>query len=200
VFAGELASHGVVVFGTDYSGSPEYAVECGYRHVLEVAPDYGGDLTQPVTLFGYSAGGSGAFWHGLGEDKYGPDATYGAIPCPPGAERPGIIVSVNACHVTTTEIEGRIRFWGNPDAQITLISGDSDDVCGAWQSIEGHRLLVEAGYAATYEEIPDANHWEPVFHDLAYGNYSTLDADHPAGQATVRATLDAIGIRTEPSN
>ncbi len=197
VFADELASHGVVVIGTDLtSARVDVDVECGYRYAQEAGSDYGGDPSLPVTFLGYSAGATGALINGLGEDAYGPEGTV-SVPCPPGTERPQTIVSLNGCHTTYTEVESRVRNWGNQDAMITLISGADDDVCPPRESIAAQELLTEAGYNAAYVEIPDANHWEIIFHDLSYGTYKTLEPDDPAGQATVQAVLDAIGISNE---
>ena len=79
-------------------------------------------------------------------------------------------------------------------------TGADDDVCPARGSIAAQELLTEAGYDATYVEIPDANHWQVIFHDQSYGTYKTLEPDDPAGQATVQAVLDAIGITTDTTN
>lgn len=191
VIANELAKHGVVVVGTDFRN--ENDVECGYRFAREVAVDYNGDISQPVTILGYSAGATGAVIHGLSEESFGPDSILD-VGCPPGVVRPEIIVSINGCHTGTTNIEGRVRFWGNQDARILVISGANDEVCGTVQSEQAQTALQDAGYDVSLVEIPDANHWEVIFHDMAYGTYSTLETDNPSGQATVQAVLDFIGI------
>lgn len=193
VLAGELASHGVVVVGTDFRN--ENDVECGYRFAREVAGDYNGDITQPMTILGYSEGATGAIIHGL-SDSFGPDSTLD-VGCPPGVGRPEIIVSINGCHTQNTNIEGRVRFWINEDARILLISGAEDEICGTLQSEQAQTALQDGGYDASLVEIPNANHWQVVFHDLAYGNYSTLESDDPSGQATVEAILEAIGVDSQ---
>lgn len=191
VFAAELASHGVVVFGTDFMNSDD--IECGYQHVMGTAGEFDGDLTRPVTMFGYSEGATEVLWHGLSEASYGPDSNL-IVGCPLTAERPHIIVSLNGCHLTNSQIDGRIGFWDNEDAVITLISGTNDAVCGTRHSEAALASLTNGGYETSYVEIPDANHWEVIFHDMAYGIYETLEPDDRAGQATVQAVLDAIGI------
>lgn len=194
VLASELASHGVVVVGADFFASRiDNDAECGYRYARQVAADYNGDIAQPVTMLGYSAGASQAVSHGLSESSYGPDSTLD-VGCPPGAPRPEIIVSINGCLAVDMNIENLVRFWGNQDAGIVLISGTNDDVCGRWQSEQAQTALQGGGYDVSLVNIPDANHWQVVFHDRSFGNYITLEADDPAGQATVTAILEAIGI------
>ena len=61
VLATGLASRGVVVFVTDYGSLASVAdaarfTECGYRFSLDFADQYGGDLSQPVAMDGYSLG------------------------------------------------------------------------------------------------------------------------------------------------
>mgnify|MGYP001828146006 CR=1 FL=1 len=199
VLATELASHGVVVFGTDVvSSSHQRDIECGYRFTRDHADDYGGDVTQPVTMVGYSVGAADALIHGLNSDAFSPESTNPVdVACPPGAPRPEIIVSISGCHVTFTGVEGRVRYWDNKDADITLVSGADDDVCRSKESIEAQAVLRAAGYNASYVEIPDANHWEVVFHDLSYGSFKTLETDNPAGQATVETILTAIGVEQQ---
>jgi acetyl esterase/lipase len=200
VFATEVASRGVLVFGTDITPArARNDTECGYRYVVDAADQYGGDINQPVTMIGYSVGATMALVHGLGEASFGPDSNLD-VGCPPGVERPDVIVSINGPHVSTSQVEERVVYWGNTKAEICLIAAENDGVVGSHESVTAHELLADAGYSAEYIEIPNANHWEPVFHDMAYGNYSTLDSDHPAGQATVQATLDAIGITTEATD
>lgn len=200
VFAQELASHGVVVFGTDFvMASGKRDVECGYRFMSDTVAEHGGDLTRPITFLGYSAGALAALDHGLNGNAYGPDSILD-VGCPPGAQRPGIVVALNGCFLTWPDLESQVRFWDNRDAEITLISADGDEVCGSQHSIEARRILSDEGFDVGYVEIADANHWEVVFHDLAYGTYSTLDADLSAGQETIQAVLNAMGIADDGDN
>jgi acetyl esterase/lipase len=197
--ATELASHGVVVFGTDFRPTPflgQQDMECGYRFIRDIAADYNADMTQPVTILGYSAGATGAMVHGLSEESYGPDSNLD-LGCPPGVPRPDIIVSINGCHASETNVEDQVRFWDNQDARIVLISGAEDEVCGTWQSEQAQTALRDAGYDVSLTEIPDANHWQVIFHDMSFGNYTTLESDEPAGQATVTAILEAIGADSD---
>lgn len=56
---------------------------------------------------------------------------------------------------------------------------------------QGIAVLESAGYDVVFVKVPDSNHGEIVFHDYD-NNWETLPGDHPAGQATVQAILDAI--------
>lgn len=194
VLATELARQGLAVFAADMYKLPQDA-ECAYRFVRTSAEEYGGDLSQPVTMVGYSTGASVTLVHGLGEDSYGPDSNLD-IGCPPGAPRPDVLVSLNGCHVTVTEVDSRVRFWDNTDAHIVLVASGQDTVCAPWNSEQAATTLREAGYDVTLVEIPDANHWAAVFHDLAFGTYSTLPVDDPSGQEAVETILAAIDEAT----
>lgn len=200
VLATELASHGMVVFGSDFvTSSHQKDLECGYRFARDHAENYGGDLAQPVTMVGYSVGAADVLLHGLNAAAFGPEGTVD-VACPPGVPRPDIIISISGCHVSFTDVEGRVRYWDSKDAEIVLVSGADDDVCRSQESITAQTVLQGAGYDASYVEIPGANHWEVVFHDLAYGSYKALESDDPAGQATIETILTAIGVKNESSN
>ena len=202
VLATELASHGVVVFGTNVEWqSHQRDIECGYRFARDHAEDYGGDLSQPVTMVGYKEGAADAIIHGLNSDAFSHEGTAAVdVACPPGVPRPEIIVPIGGCHVTFLEIEGRVRYWDNKDAEIILVSGADDDVCVPQESITAQSVLQGAGYDVSYVEVPDANHWEVVFHDRSYGSFKTLETDDPAGQATVETILTAIGVEQQATN
>ena len=199
VLATELARHGVVVFGTNVEWqSHQRDIECGYRFTRDHAEDYGGDLTQPVAMVGYHQGAADALIHGLNSDAFSPEGTVNVeVGCPPAVARPEIVVAIGGCHVTFLEVEGRVPFWDNKDAQIALVSGANDDVCLSQESLVAQTVLQDAGYNVSYVEVPDANHWEVVFHDRAYGSWKTLETDNPAGQATVETILTAIGIEQQ---
>jgi hypothetical protein len=77
VIAEQLAGRGVLVFVTDQHGPEDLPqttadVEYGYRFVRGVAAVYGGDLAQPVTMFGHSMWASAVLVHDLGEEEFGP--------------------------------------------------------------------------------------------------------------------------------
>jgi len=202
--ATELARQGTVVFATDmrapYLFHIEKDAECGYRLTRTIAEEYGGDLEQPVTMVGYSLGAPFALRHGLSEESFGPVSIYD-VGCPPGAPRPDVIIPINGCHQTPEfDYESVVRYWGNKEADVVVVSGSDDTVCATRHSEHAEEYLESAGYDVTLVEVADANHWEVIFHDLAYGNYKTLPADHAAGQETVKTILDAIEAPSSSSH
>ena len=131
VLATELASHGVVVFAADTRTVPfnapnyEQDVECGYRFSRTIADEYGGDLTQPVTFVGFSLGATAVLYHGHGA-QFGPDGWYDE--CFEVTPRPDVVVAIAGCHKKFDYPVGA-REWGNPDADVVLVSGSEDTDC-----------------------------------------------------------------------
>lgn len=207
VLATELAKNGVLVLASDIAvdnlDDAQQSAECGYRYALSIAEDHGGDLTEPVTMLGFSLGATGALIHGLNDSAYGPNGVYEK--CPPAAERPDLVASIAGCHAQTTGIKGGelpnepavpmeydpVWDWDSTTADVLLIAGSDDSVCRAIQSQDAQEALLAAGFDATYVEIAEAEHGEMVFHDID-ANWATLPNDHPQGQETVTAILDAI--------
>lgn len=193
VLATELAQRGVVVFGTDWRttrGAPELQqdVECGYRFIRTVADQYGGDLTQPVTIAGFSMGATAAVNHGLGAD-YGPDGWYDV--CFEGAPRPDVVVSLAGCHYNGVPPSQGFTEWGNFDANIVLVSGSDDTECRTEQSEFAEDVLETEGYQVKRFEVAGGNHGEFIFLD-SDNNWQPVPVDHPTSQETVTIILDAI--------
>jgi predicted esterase len=201
IMAEELASRGIVVIAA--SGRTTEAVEqgrfadlvqdteCGYRFARTIAEDYGGDLDQVVTMVGYSFGATGVLAFGLQEAAFGPGGTYEE--CFSGAPRPEVIVAVSGCHY---EFEGNptgfdTTGFGNEDAALVLVAGENDPVCAAWQSEDAANALEAMGYDAAFVEIPNANHFSVIFHDLVDDEWLAAP-EEPAGHAVVDVILDAI--------
>lgn len=190
-----LARQGVVVFASDYraSGTEEQFTAdlvCGYRYTRIIASKYGGDLTRPVTALGYSRGGQLVFG-GLQKAVYGPGGSYHE--CFQGTAVPDVIVAIDGCYYTykNLKFDFPVALLDDKDAHLVLLSGQKDDVCAAWQSTRAAKALDAAGHDTTLVPIPDANHYQPIFHDLVGGKWLT-DPDSPAGKKTVQAVLDAI--------
>lgn len=192
VVATELAKRGVVVFGTDLRTEPlvpeqvEQDSECGYRYARQVAAEYGGDLTEPVTMFGFSLGASGAVVHGL-DTRYGQDGDYSV--CYQSEARPDVVVSVAGCLEQLPE--NWLASLDSSDADVVLVTGSEDTVCPTGQSEYAQAILEPNGFAVTMHEVPDADHGELVFHDLD-NDWAELPRDDPSGQTTVTVVLDAI--------
>lgn len=202
--AGELAGRGAVVFAADWRPhSVEQDLECGTRLALSVAEDYGGDLDQPFTFVGHSAGAAAALEGGLNEAAYGPGGTYRA--CFTGRQMPDVIVAISGCHY---EFESQsypfdISRLSNDDADLVLIVGTEDQICEPWQSRDAAEALRTAGYSVEYVEIEEANHNTVIFHDCrgrpAGAPSFCVDEDErltlpddPAGREVVEAIFDAI--------
>lgn len=193
LLAPALARHGVVVFVSDYNpvGTTDELIRdvvCGYRYARRIAPDYGGDLTRPVTGVGYSEGAR--FISALVVPDFGPTGSYSA--CFTGAPPPTVLVGINGCYYSYQN--KKIDFstdLGTKDVDLVLVTGTRDDVCVTSQSQKAADALRSAGYRTTLVSIPGANHYTPVYHDVVHGTWTALPTE-PAGDATVRAVLDAI--------
>jgi len=192
-----LAREGVVVFAADYrSTTPQHweqDAECGYRFVRSIAEEHGGDLDLPVTSVGYSLGATLVLEGGLNDAVYGVAGSYDE--CFSGAPRADVTVAVAGCHY---EYEGRqfdfdasTTRWANREADLVLVAGTDDAICEVWQSRDATETLRSAGYDVDLVEIPGANHFRLIFHDLVEGEWHTLP-DETAGERVVETILDAV--------
>jgi len=169
-------------------------VECGYRFARSIADEYGGDLDQPVTFVGWSLGATAALGIGLTEDI---DPTGEFVSCFSDVTRPDVIVAISGCYF---EFEGvkqsnfDVSAWGNKDADITMLAGEQDTVCAAWQSEDAAAQLRSAGYEVDLGMLEGANHYAPIFHNLVDGEWIVVE-DDPPGERTVSMILDAIAAQ-----
>ena len=195
-----LARAGAVVFAPTYRSNFDTVEElvragddisCAYQLARRVAPDYGGDLSQPVTAVGWSLGADFLLFGSLeppaGEDDGGR--------CPGQVPRPDVVVGISGCYY---EFEGKpvswfddVTSWSNKGLDIHLVDGDRDTVCPAWQTEKVAAALTAAGYHVGVVKLEAANHYAPVFHDVRNGQWQMI-TDDPAGEHTVRVILDAI--------
>jgi dienelactone hydrolase len=199
-FATRLARGGAVVFAPTYRsdvtteaglGAAGQDLACGYQFARTTASRHGGDITQPVTAVGWSLGADLAVLGGLSEPS--PDD-----PCPGGAAPPDIVVGMSGCYY---ENQGRPVTWfddvsslGNKDADVYLIAGERDATCPAWQSQRLSDALRDAGFQVHLVQLPGADHYAPVFHEVRDGRFRVV-ADDAAGQQAVQVVLDAIASR-----
>lgn len=194
VLAAQLAEEGVLVFATDWSVDLPMQVlerdaECGYRYVRSIAEEHGGDLSQPVTMIGFSLGADAVLPHGLSESAYGPEATYNLL-CMPGVPRPEVVVSLQGCF-NLPNFEGLAARWGNKEAELVLMSGLKDTVCPPFRSKAAEIHLADNGYDVILVEVADAKHGGLVFHDID-NDWAEYPADYGPGQRAVEAILGAI--------
>jgi dienelactone hydrolase len=194
-----LARAGAVVFAPTYStdltteqGFVRAAddIVCAYQLARRTAPAYRGDLTQPVTVVGWSLGADFVLLgslQGSGENSSGR--------CPGEVPPPDVVVGLSGCYY---EFEGKpvtwfadITNWGNKSAHIYLIDGSRDAVCPAWQTEKLAASLRAAGYTVEVVELDGANHFAPVFHDLRDGRWQVIMED-PAGEQAVNTIIAAI--------
>jgi dienelactone hydrolase len=203
--ATRLAREGVVVFAPTYRSDLSTQkglvdtvndVECGYRFIRSIAAEYGGDLDQPVTFVGWSLGATAALGIGLTENV---DPTGKYVSCFSNAPRPDVIVAISGCYF---EFEGvqqsyfDVSEWGNKNAGLTLLAGDDDTTCAAWQSKDAEAQLLSAGYDVDLVILERANHYAPIFHDLVNGEWVVI-ANDPPGERTVEVILDAIAANQD---
>jgi dienelactone hydrolase len=208
--ATRLASAGTVVFVPTYHSdisTPDDLVRatddisCAYQLARRAAPDYGGDLSQPVTAVGWSLGADFVLLGSL----QGPGGEVATGRCPGQVPRPDVVVGLSGCYY---EFDGQpvswfddITGWDNKDAAVRLVAGDRDTTCPAWQSEKLVAVLGAEGYHADLTRLADANHFAPVFHDMRNGQWQVI-TDDPPGERTVQVILDAIaaGRQTRPTD
>ena len=101
--ATRVASAGAVVFAPTYHS--DFAtmedlvragddISCAYQLARRTAPEYGGDLTQPVTAVGWSLGADLVLLGSLQEPAG--EADDGR--CPGPVPRPDVIVGISGCY------------------------------------------------------------------------------------------------------
>lgn len=195
-----LAKAGVVVFAPTYNTDLTTSegltrasddIVCAYEVARRTAPEYGGDLTQPVTAVGWSLGADFGLLGVLG-----PPADTGTGRCPGEAPRPDVVVALSGCYY---EFEGTpvtwfddLSGWINKDAGVYLVDGDHDPTCPASQTEKLARSLRTEGYDVDVTQLSSANHGAPIFHDERDGRWQVI-TDDPAGEQAVDVILDAIG-------
>jgi dienelactone hydrolase len=167
--------------------------ECAYRYSRAIATDYHGDLHAPMTFVGWSLGASLVLNQGLTEHV---DAAGEPMGCFAEVARADVIIAISGCYY---EYEGaKFDFdtsgFGNKDADITLVAGEQDTTCAAWQTEKAAAALKAAGYDVEVLILAGASHYAPIFHEHVNGQWVVVPGS-PAGQKTVEIILDAIGAR-----
>jgi dienelactone hydrolase len=194
-----LAKAGVVVFAPTFTtdmSTPEGLtrasddIVCAYQTARRIAPEYGGDLTQPVTAVGWSLGADLVVLGGLGPQT---DSSTGR--CPGEVPSPDVVVALSGCYY---EFEGNpvtwfddLTGWTNKNAGVYLLSGDNDTTCPASQTDRLATSLRAEGYDVAVTQLRSANHSAPIFHDEREGKWQVI-TDDPAGKQTVEVIVDAI--------
>ena len=194
VLATELAKQGVVVFVSDFrsTGSGidmKKDLVCANQYAASVAGDYGADPDQSWTFVGHSLGASIV----LNPRDDVLDEPGGALdPCIEGLPVKGAIVAMEGCYYDSPD--DPISDVTMPEAGIpvTLVAGEKDQTCPAWQSENAAQALEEAGYDVTLVTLPGGTHGTPLFLDPSQDPWAQLPSDDPGGQATVAAILAAI--------
>ena len=197
--ATRLAKAGVVVFVPTYAtdvSTPEGMtraaddLSCAYQVARRVAPEHGGDLTQPVTIVGWSLG---ADFGVLGD--LGPPTDGSTGRCPGELPRPNVVVGLAGCYY---EFQGKpvtwfddLTDWSNKTAAVHLVDGDDDATCPAEQTDKLAASLRAAGYDVDVTQLTSANHGAPIFHDERDGQWQEI-TDDPAGEQAVKIILNAI--------
>jgi dienelactone hydrolase len=194
-----LAKAGVVVFAPTYNtdlSTPEGLtgasddIVCAYQAARRIAPEYGGDLTQPITAVGWSLGADFVVLGALG-----PPTDSGTGRCPGEMPSPDVVVALSGCYY---EFEGNpvtwfddLTGWTNKSAGVYLVDGDNDATCPASQTERLATALRAEGYDVAVTQLSSANHSAPIFHDERDGQWEVI-TDNPAGEQTVEIIVDAI--------
>lgn len=194
-----LAEAGVVVFAPTYNTDPSTPeglarasddLVCAYQVARGIAPDIGGDLTQPVTVVGWSLGADFGVLGALG-----PPTDSSAGRCPGEVPSPDVVVALAGCYY---EFDGNpvtwfddLTGWSNKTADVYLLYGDNDATCPASQTERLATSLRAEGYDVAVTQLSSADHAAPIFHDERDGQWQVITED-PAGEQAVEVILDAI--------
>src|SRR5262245_41102461 len=194
-----LAKAGIVVFVPTYNtdlSTPEGLtrasddVGCAYQMARRIAPEYGGDLSRPVTALGWSLGADVVVLGALG-----PATDSGTGRCPGDLPRPDVVVALSGCYY---EFEGDpvtwfddLTGWTNKSADVHLVGGDNGSTCPASQTERLATSLRSEGYDAAVTRLGSADHGAPIFHDERDGRWEVI-TDDPAGEQAVDIIVDAI--------
>jgi dienelactone hydrolase len=197
--ATRVAAAGAVVFVPTYStdlSTPTGLtragddLSCAYRLARRSAQEYGGDLTRPVTVVGWSLGADLAVLGALGP---GDDPDAGR--CPGDVPRPDVVVALSGCYyrfqgapVTWFDDLGQ---WTGADIDVHLVAGDDDVTCPASQTDRLAVSLRVAGYDVAVTHLTSADHGAPIFHAERDGRWQVIP-DDPAGEQVVEVILDAV--------
>ena len=180
-----LARQGVLVFvptyRTDVSTAEGFAtavddIVCGYLTARRVAARYGGDLTRPVTVVGWSMGADFAVLGGLG-----PDGDRSTSRCPGPVQRPDVVVGLAGCYYA---FDGKpvtwfrdLTGWTNKRSAVRLVDGGRDVTCPAPQSERLAAALRAAGYDVTLTSVTSADHPALVFQQYRDGKLAVRKHD-----------------------
>lgn len=194
--ATELAAQGVVVFVPEYRSMSSSADEmktdlvCGIQHALSVAGEYGGDPDQPYVFVGHSLGAQ-LVMSPQAEVREGTEGALAA--CFEGLPSgPDVIVSMAGCHYESPDGAPYSVTLPSPGTPVTLVAGEDDQTCEAWQSEDAAAALEAAGYDTTLVVIPGGTHGTPLFLDDSQEPWPPVPTDDPGGQQAVNAILTAI--------
>jgi alpha-beta hydrolase superfamily lysophospholipase len=155
-----------------------------------VATEYGGDQNQPYVFVGHSLGAQLV----MTPQADVREGTQGALAAcfeglPPG---PDVIVSMTGCHYESPDGDTYPVTLPAAGTPVTLIAGEDDRTCEAWQSEDAATALEAAGYDTTLVVIPGGTHGTPLFLDDSQEPWVPVPTDDPGGQQAVAATLNAI--------
>lgn len=197
--ATRVARAGAVVFVPTYHTDLRTAqdlvragddISCAYRIALRSARRYGGDLSQPITVVGWSLGADLSVLGSLGP-RVDPDAGR----CPGELRRPDVVVALSGCYY---RFQGSpvtwfddLTGWTNKDADVHLAAGDHDVTCTASQTDRLARSLRTQGYDVAVTRLRHATHGAPIFHEDRDGRWQVV-RDDPAGEQAVELIRHAI--------
>jgi dienelactone hydrolase len=205
--ATRLAAAGVVVFVPTYHSDVSTTkgqrqagddLSCAYQIARRSAAEYGGDLSRPVTVVGWSLGADLGVLGTLGPPD---DPSTGR--CPGDVPRPEVVVALSGCYYrfqgTRVTWFDDLRGWTNKDADVHLVAGNDDTTCAAAQTDKLAGSLRTEGYDVAVTHLRSANHGAPIFHDERDGQWQVVK-DDPAGERAIEVILDAIDTAgTTPS-
>jgi dienelactone hydrolase len=195
-----LAKAGIVVFAPTYDNTDLSSLEgltrasddlvCAYQVARRTAHEYGGDLSQPVTVVGWSLGADFAVLGVLG-----PPSDNSTGRCPGEVPSPSVVVALSGCYY---EFDGKpvtwfddLTGWSNKSADVYLVDGDNDATCPAAQTERLATSLRSEGYDLAVTQLRSANHGAPIFHDERDGKWQVI-TDDPAGDQAVEIIRNAI--------
>jgi Prolyl oligopeptidase family len=161
---------------------------CANQYAASVAGDYGADPDQSWTLVGHSLGASIVL---IPRDDVLDEPGGTLDPCIDGLPDFGAIVAVEGCYYDSPDDPIGDVTMPESGTPVTLVAGEKDETCPAWQSANAARALEEAGYDVTLVTIPGGTHGTPLFLDPSQDPWAQLRSDDPGDPVgdRVRAVL-----------
>ncbi|MGH8835654.1 MAG: hypothetical protein ACRDWG_11775 [Actinomycetes bacterium] len=144
-----------------------------------------------MAFVGWSLGATAVLAIGLTDDI----DPAGGPPVPGNPPRPDVIVAISGCYFEYRGVRQNfldVSGCGNKDADLTLVAGDKDTTCAAWQSDDAAAQLRSAGYDVQLLTLQGPAIIRPLTRQAAAG--------HCGDEDNARARAVAVLVRSSESS